>query len=230
MNNSKNLIEKVNPQLRNYVETNIFPEYAKNDWGHQLGHIEYVIRRSLKFASTLPGVNYDIVYVVAALHDIGHHIDAKHHEKVSAQIFLADQKMPSFFSSAERQTIAEAIEDHRSKIDHAPRSIYGKIVASADCNINIDVMLRRTFSYRIRNFQEMSLSTIINESHQHLLNKYGKAGYARHKMYFDDPEFDAALQELQQLLADKPAFLARYLTVNNLEQELASPAPVEQNQ
>lgn len=49
-------------------------------------------------------------------------------------------------------------------------------------------------------------------------------------MYFDDPEFNAALKELQQLLADKPAFTARYLTVNNLEQELANPAPVEQNQ
>lgn len=96
MNSPKNLLEKVNPKLRNYVETNIFPEYAKNDWGHQLGHIEYVIRRSLKFASTLPNINYDIAYVVAAFHDIGHHIDAKHHERVSAQIFLADK--PAFIA------------------------------------------------------------------------------------------------------------------------------------
>lgn len=218
MNIPKPLLKKVNPKLRAYITSEVLSEYSKNDWGHQIGHIEYVIRRSLQFASTIPDINYDIVYAVAAFHDIGHYIDAAHHEKVSAQIFLKDQEMKKLFSDADRKTITEAIEDHRSNLGHPPRSVYGKIIASADCNISVDVMCRRTFTYRVRNFQETTLTDIIVESRQHLLQKYGKDGYARRKMYFDDPEFEAALRELQELLADESAFLKRYLSVNKLEQ------------
>ena len=42
-------MERVNPELKKYIETEIFPEYAKNDWGHQIHHINYVIRRSFGF-------------------------------------------------------------------------------------------------------------------------------------------------------------------------------------
>lgn len=52
--------------------------------GHNLEHIQYVIDRSLKFANTVEDINFDMVYTIAAYHDIGHYIDAKNHEKVSA--------------------------------------------------------------------------------------------------------------------------------------------------
>lgn len=211
------LLEQINPDLRSYIETNIFPQYAQNDWGHQFDHINYVIRRSLNFATLVSDIDLNIVYVVAAYHDLGHHIDAEHHEQVSAEILRKDPNLKQFFTPDELKTISEAIEDHRSHLDHPPRSIYGKIVASADCNINVDVMLHRTFTYRIRNFHELTLEDIIEESRQHLLRKYGKTGYARQKMYFKDPEFDVALKSLQQLTANKAAFLQRYLKVNRLE-------------
>lgn len=94
-------LAQVNPALKSYIEARVFPEYTKNDWGHQLGHINYVIRRSFEFAkiaakesakwstkatTTEPqlktfSLNPDIIYTVAAYHDIGHHVDAAHHEK-----------------------------------------------------------------------------------------------------------------------------------------------------
>ena len=198
------------------VEANIFPRYVRNDSGHQIGHIDYVVRRSLKFASTVSDINYDIVYVVAAYHDLGHYVDAFRHEQVSAKMVRTDAFLRKFFTLAEIETIAEAIEDRRSHIDHPRRSVYGKIVASADCNINVDVMLRRTYSYRVKNFPAMPLEEVIEESRQHLCRKYGEEGYARGKMYFPDPEFDRALRELTDLVDDPVAFRERFLEVNRL--------------
>ena len=34
--------------LKCYIENNIFPLYAKNDEGHGIKHINYVVKRSLK--------------------------------------------------------------------------------------------------------------------------------------------------------------------------------------
>lgn len=218
------LSARVNPALRAYIEEKIFPEYAKNDWGHHLEHILYVIRRSFQFAATLPAdqnINPDIVYAVAAYHDIGHHIDAKHHEQISAQMFREDPKMRQFFSAADHKTVAEAIEDHRSVLDHPQRSIYGKIVASADCQIDVEVMLHRTFTYRLRNFGGRSLDDIIEESRQHLASKYGHEGYGRNKMFFDDPEFDASMRALQDLVYDPERFRERYIETNHLARSVA---------
>ena len=199
------LIDRVDSVLRDYVEANIFPRYARNDSGHQIGHIDYVVRRSLKFATMVSDINYDIVYVVAAYHDLGHYVDAFRHEQVSAKMVRTDAFLRKFFTLAEIETIAEAIEDHRSHIDRPRRSVYGKIVASADCNINVDVMLRRTYSYRVKNFPAMPLEEVIEESRQHLCRNYGEEGYVRGKMYFPDPEFDRALRELIDLVDDPVA-------------------------
>ena len=86
----------INKKLKEYIENNIFSEYEKNDKGHNLEHIKYVINRSIKFADTIPDIDYNIVYTVAAYHDIGHHIDPKKHELISAEIMYADDKLKEF--------------------------------------------------------------------------------------------------------------------------------------
>jgi len=207
---------KVNPELRAYVEAKVLPEYAKNDAGHQLKHVNFVIRRSLKFASTLDDINFDVVYAVAAYHDVGHHIDAKNHERVSSEIFRDDAGVQKFFTPAEARLVAETIEDHRAGTS-TPRSIYGKIVRSADCTIDVDMMMRRTYAYRIRNAINDSLDEIIEESRRHLIEKYGKSGYGRQESYFDDPEFTQALTKLQNLIIDRERFWKRYIKINHLE-------------
>ena len=39
----------------------------------------------------LENINLNMVYTIASYHDIGHSIDAKNHEKVSAEMLLADE-------------------------------------------------------------------------------------------------------------------------------------------
>lgn len=209
----------INEELKKYIEEVVFKSYEKNDDAHNLEHIKYVIDRSFMFASKVPDVNLEMVYVIAAYHDIGHYIDAKNHEKVSGEMLLKDQNLRRFFSEEEIKTMSEAVCDHRASSKSEPRSIYGKIVSSADRNVLIEVPLKRTYSYRKAHNQTSTLDEIIEESRLHLLDKYGKEGYATSKMYFEDEDYKKFLDDIALLVSDKEEFKRRFLEVNGLEEE-----------
>ena len=76
--------------LKDYIENNIFKEYSKNEEAHGLNHIKFVIKRSLDLSKD-KDLDINMIYTIAAYHDIGHHIDAKNHEAVSAKILLEDE-------------------------------------------------------------------------------------------------------------------------------------------
>lgn len=207
----------INEKLKDYIEKTIFPINNKNDEGHNIKHVEYCIRRSLFFAKQVPDINLNMVYTIAAYHDIAHHIDPKNHEVESAKYLLQDKKLEEFFTKEEIATMAEAIEDHRASKEDEPRSIYGKIISSADRNTNIIQPLKRTYSYRIKQNPQYSLEEIIAESRTHLIEKYNdKNGYALDKMYFEDPEYDKYIKELNELLRDEIEFEKKYLEVNEI--------------
>lgn len=209
----------INEELKKYIEEVIFKSYDKNDDAHNLEHIKYVIERSYMFASRVPDINLEMVYVIAAYHDIGHYIDAKNHEKVSGEMLLKDQNLRRFFTEEEIKTMSEAVCDHRASSKNEPRSIYGKIVSSADRNVLIDVPLKRTYSYRKVHNQTSTLDEIIEESRLHLLDKYGKEGYATTKMYFEDEDYKSFLDDIALLVSDKEEFKRRFLEVNGLEED-----------
>lgn len=211
---------RINQELKKYIENTNFPSYKKNDLGHNLEHIIYVIERSLKFASTQDDINYDMVYTIAAYHDIGHYIDAKNHEKVSAEMLLEDENIRKFFTEEDIQIMADAIYDHRASFEGEPRSIYGKIVSSADRNTLVEVPLKRTYSYRIEHNPGDPLSEIIEESRLHIIDKFGKKGYATEKMYFEDLDYKKFLEEISVLAEDEVEFKKRFMEVNGLNNEL----------
>jgi len=196
---------RVNSELRKHIETVVLPEYKKNEPAHNLRHIQYVIDRSFKFARDIPNINYDIVYVVAAYHDIGHHLNPKKHEIVSAEIMQKDKKLSNFFSSDELRTIREAIEDHRASSDHEPRSIYGKIVSTADRNNSIESCLERSYYYGKKLHPEYSDDELFNRAYVHLKLKFGENGYA--KFFFKDKEYEKFLTDIRKILSDKEKFI-----------------------
>lgn len=211
---------EVNKNLKKYIEKNIFPIYERNDLGHNLEHIKYVIERSLSFAKMVEDINYDMVYVVAAYHDLGHHIDADNHEKVSAELLLEDNQLKEFFTIEQIKTMADAVYDHRASLEGEPRSIYGKIVSSADRNTLVDVPLKRTYAYRVKHNPTATLEEIIEESRHHLIKKFGKKGYASEKMYFEDKEYKKFLEDIQTLVMNKEQFTIRYMEANDLDNSL----------
>lgn len=195
----------MNNELIKYIENEIFPLYSRNEEGHGIKHIQTVIRKSLELAKNYD-VDINMVYTIAAYHDIGHYIDRKTHEIISAQMFMEDENMKQYFSEEQRITIKQAIEDHRASSKHEPRSIYGKIVSTADRTmINLQDIIKRSYSYGKRNYVELSEEEQINRVYEHLKEKYGLYGYA--KTYIEDKEFEESLQKLRQALSNKEEFI-----------------------
>lgn len=204
---------KINNDLKKYIEENIFPEYSKNEPAHNIDHIKYVIDRSFKFANTIPNINYAMVYTIAAYHDIGHHIDSKKHEIISGEIMSKDKNLKKFFSEEELQIIKEAIEDHRASSDHEPRSIYGKIVSTADRNNTVEACLRRSYTYGKKLEPTLTDDELFEKAYKALNKKFGKNGYA--KFFFKDEEYENFLKEIRTLLADKKKFIDTQKTYIN---------------
>lgn len=206
----------MNVKLQEYLENEIMPRNDLNDEGHNREHVNYVRRRSKKFASNIDGINMDMVDTIAVYHDVGHSIDAKNHEKVSASILASDKNLREFFSEEEIKVMAEAVEDHRASKNSEPRSIYGRIVSSADRNTSVDQVLKRTYSYRLKHMPDASIDEIIEESRKHAIDKFGVEGYAVDKMYFSDDEYEVFLKKIQELAGDLEGFRRRYIEVNEI--------------
>jgi len=204
---------EINSDLKDYIEENIFPEYSKNEPAHNIEHIKYVINRSFKFAYTLPNINYNMVYTIAAYHDIGHHIDSKKHEIISSEIMSKDENLKKFFSAEELKIIREAIEDHRASSKNDPRSIYGKIVSTADRNNTVEACLRRSYTYGRKNEPNLNDEELFENAYKHVKCKFGENGYA--KFFFKDEEYDNFLKEIRELLSDKEKFIDTQRTYIN---------------
>ena len=138
--------QEVNPSLRQFIHAEILPLYAQFDAAHREDHAEKVIHDSLELAEAYD-VDLDMVYAIAAYHDVGLAEDRKTHHLVSGRMVRADERLARWFSAEQVETMAQAVEDHRASSDHEPRSIYGRLVAEADRNIDIDTIVRRTLQY-----------------------------------------------------------------------------------
>ena len=188
--------KELNEKLVEYIEKEIFPLYDRNEFAHGINHIKTVIRRSLELADGYD-VDFNIVYTVAAYHDLGHFIDRKRHEIISAEMFMKDENIKRWFADEQRMVIKEAIEDHRASCNHVPRTIYGKIVSTADRTItDIDNTIKRSYTYGKKNYIGLSEEEQFERVYEHLVEKYGENGYA--KVYLEDKEFDEAVSKLRQ--------------------------------
>lgn len=205
--------KELNEELVEYIKNEIFPLYDRNEFAHGINHIKTVIRRSLELADGYD-VDFNIVYTVAAYHDLGHFIDRKRHEIISAEIFMKDENIKRWFSDEQRLVIKEAIEDHRASCNHVPRTIYGKIVSTADRTIvDIDNTIKRSYTYGKKNYIGLSEEEQFDKVYEHLVEKYGENGYA--KVYLEDKEFDEAVGKLRQALENREEFIERVKRVVN---------------
>lgn len=204
----------MNEKLKEYIEINVFPEYSKNDSGHNIEHINYVIERCFRFAEQFDNIDLDMLYTIAAFHDIGHHIDKKNHEKLSAKIFYENNDMKQFFTEEERIIIKEGIEDHRASSDRVPRSDYGKIISSADRSTSVEDFLRRTHAYTLKHNPNSTVDEMLERAYNHTIEKYGNNGYAKH--YVVDNDYVEFRNKILELINDKEKFNYKYLQTNNI--------------
>ena len=190
----------MNQELKQYVETTIIPKYEMFDKAHNRTHVCTVIAESLILAKDYP-LNTNMVYTIAAYHDLGLCKDRATHHLVSGEILENDKMLYRWFTEEEIRVMKEAVEDHRASTDHEPRSIYGKIVAEADRIIAPDITLRRTVQYGLKQNPAADKEWHYQRFHQHLMAKYAPGGYL--KLWFPEGKNAEQLKKLQAIIADE---------------------------
>ena len=197
----------MDPSLKAYIESEILPRYTHFDKAHQLDHIETVIRQSAALADMLAAqgveVDRDMVYVIAAYHDLGIVNGRENHHTDSGKILMADPVLPDYFTPEQLQTMKEAVEDHRASAKTAPRSLYGRIVAEADRQIDPRTIVVRTVQYGLEHYPELDKAGHLARAKAHLAEKYGEGGYL--KLWFKESDNARKLAELRTMMADEQA-------------------------
>ena len=197
----------LNPALKSYVEAEILPRYDHFDRAHQRDHIDTVIAQSAALADLLErqgvSVDRDMVYVIAAYHDLGVVNGREHHHTDSGKILMADPVLKRYFTEEQLVTMKEAVEDHRASATQSPRSLYGRIVAEADRQIEPRTIVLRTVQYGLEHYPQLDKADHLARAKAHLAEKYGEGGYL--KLWFPDSDNARKLAELRAMMADREA-------------------------
>ena len=188
------------PDLHSYIEAEILPRYDAFDKAHRRPHVERVIRDALSLAAYYP-VNREMVYAAAAFHDTGLCEDRQTHHLVSGRIIREDPQLPRWFSAEQIETIAQAAEDHRASLEGAPRSLYGRIVAEADRQIEPETIIRRTVQFGFAHYPELGKEEHWRRTLDHLHEKYAEGGYLQ--LWIPESPNAGKLAELRRMIADE---------------------------
>lgn len=186
--------------MKRYIETEILPRYEAFDKAHQRDHADYVIRQSLELARHYD-VDMNMVYVIAAYHDTGLAVDRKTHHLESGKIVRNDLKLKQWFTPEQIETMAQAVEDHRASNKNEPRSIYGKIVAEADRQIDGMTILRRTIQFGLSHYPALDQEGHWERTLEHLYEKYAEGGYLR--LWIPESPNAIRLREFQSMIKDE---------------------------
>ena len=192
----------ISPQIIDYVEREIIPRYASFDKAHREDHVRMVIEQSLKLVEHEPSMNADMVYVIAAFHDLGLINGRENHHKDSRKILEADKFIAVCFPPEQIRIMGEAVEGHRASNGHKPRNEYGLIVAEADRFIEPETIIRRTIQYGLANYPRLDKAGHYRRTISHLNEKYGPDGYL--KVWIPWSDNAANLRKLHALLSDQP--------------------------
>lgn len=168
----------INKELKEYIDNNIIVRYKDYEQSHNDSHILTVINNSFDIIKDLNlDVDENMVYTIAAYHDLGIPMGRKTHHLSSAKLLLEDNNLKQFFNDEELLIMKEAIEDHRASSPNPPRSIYGRIVAEADRDIDPDRVLERCVQYQKNRYPRSTDKEIFIHAKDHIIEKYGDNGY-----------------------------------------------------
>lgn len=197
----------MNRELQEYVEREIIPRYEAFDAAHRVDHVRYVVNESLRLAKHYD-VDEDMVYAIAAFHDTGLVEGRERHHIVSGQIVRADEVLKRIFTPEQIAVMSDAVEDHRASNHHEPRTIYGRIVAEADRQIDVDVTIRRTVQYGLSHYPHLDKESQYERMLEHLAEKYAEGGYL--KLYIPESANAEHLAIFRALIADTERLRAAF--------------------
>lgn len=192
--------QQVSLEIMEFVERQILPRYNAFGESHGLRHVTRVIKNSLRLAD-VTGADIDMVYVIAAYHDLGMEGPRAIHHLTSGKILMADARLKKWFNADQLKVMKEAVEDHRASSSRQPRSIYGKIVAEADRDIDVHEIFLRAIQYGKENDPDKTVEEQWERFAQHMDEKYSNNGYI--KLWIPNSPNEKALKELRNIIEDK---------------------------
>ena len=187
----------LNPNLVCYVEDVIIPRYSTFDKAHREDHVRKVIEEAMNM-SVHYDVDENVLYAAAAFHDTGLVDGREVHHLSSGRIIREDPHLKEWFTPDQIETIAQAAEDHRASNGNEPRSIYGKIVAEADRDIDPMRILHRTVQYGMEHYPELDKEGHWQRMLEHLAEKYDYGGYL--KLYIPESKNASCLKTLRDII------------------------------
>ena len=203
--------------LAEFIETQILPLYSQFDRAHNMEHVTRVIRRSLQLAAST-GADVNMVYAIAAYHDLGMSGPRAIHHITGGRILAQDQRLRQWFSAEQIEVMRQAVEDHRASASRQPRSIYGRIVAEADRDIDVDVVITRTVQFGLANYPQLDKEEQWQRFREHMDNKYSIHGYIR--LWIPNSPNERNLNELRSLIADSRRLREAFDKAYEKEKEL----------
>ena len=211
----KYYLKDVDLKLRDYVEKKVFPLWELNDKGHGPIHRTEAIRRIFALNETFQlNLNPNMLFVIASYHDVGKYIDHKKHHLIAAEKFMEDEQIKQFFTDNQRIIIKEAIEDHRFSKEDDPRSVYGKLISSADRNTTIEIVFIRSFFVAKDRMPDMNINEYLDYTVNRLINKYSEEN--PENMFFEDDIYKVFLKDMRDLLTRPDDFKNLYCDVNHI--------------
>ena len=196
----------LNLEIVSFVETQILPRYATFGKSHGIAHVQRVIANSIELARIV-GADVNMAYVIAAYHDLGMSGERAIHHIIGGKILFTDARLKKWFSPERLTIMREAIEDHRASASRQPRSIYGKIVAEADRDLDTEVIFRRAIQFGLERYPEKDKEAQWERFRQHMQEKYARGGYVR--LWIPNSPNRLRLMEIQAII-DNPLLLRQW--------------------
>lgn len=99
----------------------------------------------------------------------------------------------------------EAVEDHRASSSRQPRSIYGKIVAEADRDLDPETVFTRAIQHGLENYPEKNKEEQWKRFLQHMREKYSVSGYIR--LWIPNSPNSMRLRKIQNMIENTPELM-----------------------
>ena len=135
--------QKLNLEIMSFVEREILPRYNAFGKSHGLQHVQHVIKNSLELVP-LTGADINMVYVIAAYHDVGMEGPRAIHHITGGKILQSDARLRRWFTPEQIKIMKEAVEDHRASSSRPIATLIPIPFSHVPFNMVWKTILRRT--------------------------------------------------------------------------------------
>lgn len=197
-----------------FIEREILPKYASFGKSHGMAHVTRVIKNSIELAR-LTGVDINMAYTIAAYHDLGMSGPRAIHHITGGKMLAADARLKRWFSPEQIRIMKEAVEDHRASASHSPRSVYGKIIAEADRDLDPETVFTRAIDYGLEHYPEKNKEGQWERFLNHMHEKYSEEGYIR--LWIPNSPNEKKLRQVRDMINDEPYLRKTFDRIYNKE-------------